>query len=501
MKTIDWSLRAQKEELCVRNFINGELIPCCGNEKIKKYSPRTGEVLYEFSSGSGIEVEQAVFGARSGFEDGRWRGMSIQKRKDILFTLANLIDKHKERFAVYECLDVGKQISLAISDVSGAVNNLRKFVECSDKIFTSAIADGSNLTLGLRKPAGVVAAIIGWNFPLLLAVQKMAPALAVGNSLVLKPSELTSLSAGFLAQLAIEAGVPPGVFNVVHGSGSIVGDSLARHRDVDLLSFTGSSATGKKIMVAAGQSNMKRIMLECGGKSPFIIFADCAEDLDALAANIVSTAFHNQGEYCIAGTRLLIERSLKERLLPKIVEHTKRLNPQDPLSPKTNFGALISEQHITQVLRYIDGAKQEGATLICGGNRIVVDIDGSPGAGYYLEPTIFDNVSSKDKIAQEEVFGPVLSILSFVDEKEAISIANDSCYGLAAYVATNNMGRAQRLSQSLKAGFVMIFGASTPAEGGVDLGFEGQRESGFGHEGGLSGLNSYTVSTTVYLLT
>lgn len=500
MTTINWLECLQNASLGVRNVINGEAVECLGKERIKKYAPRDGSLLYELGEGRVEEVDQAVAHARQSFEDGRWSGLPVHQRKSVLYKLSDLLENHKEDLAFYECLDVGKSISQALVDVSIAINFLRQYAEGADKIFAPSITDGTTFTLQIRKPVGVVGAIIGWNFPLVLAVQKMGPALATGNSLVLKPSEFTSLSAGFLALLAIEAGVPPGVFNVVHGAGTTVGSALAQHPDVNLLSFTGSSATGKQMMIAAGQSNMKRLMLECGGKSPYIVFEDCPKDLDKIAASIVANTFDNQGEVCVASSRLLIHESLRDQLLPKVQALTAKLIPQDPLNPESTFGALINEAHLNKVLAYIDCGKQEGAKLIQGGKRVFVDTGDSDSQGYYLEPTIFDHVSPAHKIAQEEIFGPVLSVITFKDEAEAIKIANDTCYGLAAYVATESLSRAQRLSQCLSVGYVVIKGSSTPSGGGVEISLEGHRESGFGHEGGLAGLASYTVSTATYLV-
>ena len=503
MAASNWTSKAQKTELCIHNFING-----ChkditkGESIIDKRSARDGSFLYQFSSGSGDDVENAVTHAREAFDDGRWSALPVHRRKAILQDWANLIEQHQDELALYDCLDVGKPITNALNqDIPFAAGTLRDCAEGMDKLFSPSGSDGGILAYQLRKPIGVVGSIIGWNFPLWMAAIKAGPALAMGNSLVLKPSEFTPLSATRLAELALEAGVPSGVFNVVHGSGITVGSALAHHQDVDLLSFTGSSATGKQMLLAAGRSNMKRLMLECGGKSPYIVFEDCPTDMDALAADIVETAFHNQGEWCSAGSRLLIQDSIKAKLLPRIIERAAELRPGDPLDPNTTFGALINEPHLQKVLAYIDSGKQEGAELILGGQRVYVDIGDTDRQGYYLGPTIFDKVNPQQKIAQEEIFGPVLSIISFKDEAEAIQMANSTCYGLAAYAATENLGRAQRLAQQLKAGHVVIVGSSSFSEGGVELGGEPQRQSGFGQETGLAGLVSYAASTTVNFLT
>ena len=497
METQDWVMYASEIKLSVQDVINGETVKCLGQDSIIKLSPRDGALLYRFPEGSRKSVDLAVSYAKQSFCNGCWSELPVQQRKTILNKLASLVEKNTEKFALYECLDVGKPITQAITDVGESANILRSFAEGADKVLLPSFADGYNYQL--RKPVGVVAAIIGWNFPLILAIQKLGSALAMGNSLVLKPSEFTSLSAGYLAELAVEAGVPPGVFNVVHGKGEIVGAALAHHPDVNLISFTGSSATGKQIMRACAQSNMKRLMLECGGKSPFIVFDDCPEDIDYLASQIVFIAFQNQGAWCVSGTRLLVHQDIKAKLLSKVIEKTAELTPGDPLNTETNFGALINEEHLKKVLNYIASGKKEGAKLVQGGKRISCEVNNPDSEGFYLEPTIFDEVHPRQKIAQEEIFGPVLSVLTFNDEDEAIKIANGTNYGLAAYVASVNIGRVQRMSKSLNAGFFMAIGSSNPLDRYVEIGLEGHRESGFGHEGGLMGLLSYTVGTSVHL--
>ena len=506
MTASDWIDRSLEMNLCIRNFINGQFLdmPSINTDLIiKKHSPRDGRLLYQFYSGSSQEVDQAVDNAIEIFENGCWSEVSVHQRKSVLQKFADLIDKNKEELALYDCLDVGKPISNVMNDdIPLAISFLRNYAEGADKLMSSAGADGGTTAYQMRKPVGVVGAIVGWNFPIFNAIIKVGPALAMGNSLVLKPSEFSSLSAGKLAELAIEAGVPSGVFNVVHGSGESVGAALAQHPNVNLISFTGSSATGKKMMMAAGQSNMKRLLLECGGKSPFIVFDDCPDNLDTVAAYVVALAFRNQGEVCVAGTRLLIQKGIKEKLLPKIVEQAAQLQPQDPLNPETTFGALINEEHMNKVLAYIETGKQQGADLILGGQRVDVDIDGSTDSkGCYLGPTIFENVCSQHKIAQEEIFGPVLSVISFENEDEAVRIANDTCYGLAAYAMTQNLARSQRLARRLNSGHLIIFGSLDPAEGSVGVTGEPQRQSGFGCEVGMAGLASYSVSTAVQLVT
>lgn len=501
MTSINWQQRAQETDLSIRHFMGGEYVDITSDNAIEKYAPRDGSLLYKLGVGSASDVNRAVDYAQQAFDDHRWSDLPLQQRKTVLLRLADLLESHSETLALYDCLDVGKPITQALGEVSQSAGIIRHCAEGIDKLFSPSISDGANLFYQQRKPIGVVGAIIGWNFPLLLTAMKVGPALAMGNSLVLKPSEFSSLSASYFAALAIEAGVPAGVFNVVHGAGATVGAALAHHQNVGLLTFTGSSATGKQMMLAAGQSNMKRLLLECGGKSPYLVFDDCPKDLDAIAADVAETAFHNQGQFCIAGSRLLVQESFKDKLLPKILEQAANITPQDPFNPDTAFGALIHEDHLQKVLAYIDKGKKEGAECIYGGNRVDVDTGSGNNTGCYLEPTIFDNVDPQSTIAQEEIFGPVLSIMTFQDEEEAIRLANGTCYGLAAYAATENLGRAQRLGQRLNAGFTTIVASSSPSGGFIDMGRDAHRESGFGHEGGMAGLEPYTLSSSIHLLT
>lgn len=492
----NWQQRAKAADLQVRNFIEGEYRDCAGDTVVSKYSARDGQLLYQFGEGNGSEVEAAVSSARAAFDDGRWRGLPVSARKAVLQKLADLVEAHKEEFALYECLDVGKPISNALNDDLGrAIHSLRSAAEGIDNLLSPSGSDGFNLSYRLRKPVGVVVGICAWNYPLAIAASKLGPALITGNSLILKPSEFSPLSTGLLAELAVEAGIPPGVCNVVNGSGAVVGDRLAHHNEVDLISFTGGTATGKRLMSAAGQSNMKRLVLECGGKSPYLVFDDHPGDLDFIAADVVSTAFPNQGALCVAGTRLLVQNSIKEQLLPKIIEHAKKITPADPLDPETTFGALINEAHMEKVMGYVESGKQEGATLLYGGNRVNTE-----SGGYYIEPAIFDSVSPSQRIANEEIFGPVLSVFGFEDEDEAIKIANSTCFGLAAYVGTKNLTRIQKVSHGLNTGIIVVASTDKPSGGLISIGIEGHRQSGFGFEGGADGLAAYTVSSAVHLL-
>lgn len=493
---IDWIGRSQALQLGVRNFIDGRWQEPAGPDTLEKYSPRDGALLCRFGAGEAREVDAAVASARRAFEDGRWSNLSVQVRKDVLHKLAALIHEHREELALLECLDVGKPITDALTiDVPMAAGTVRFNAEALDKLHGKVYGvDRSSLTYQLRRPLGVVAGIVGWNFPLVLAAHKVAPVLATGNSLVLKPSELTSLSAARLAELAVEAGVPEGVFNVVHGGGAL-GAALAEHRDVDLLTFTGSSATGKKLLIASGQSNMKRLVLECGGKAPNIVFDD-SPNLEAVADAIVARAFWNQGQVCTASSRLLIQESIKNELLPLLIEKSSTLIPGDPLKAETRFAALISHGHQQKVRDYIASGQSEGA-------RIAYQSSASApfAKGFYVPPVIFDRVLPEHRIANEEIFGPILSVLSFRDEAEAIRIANSTIYGLSAILWTKDLGRAHRVTQGIKAGSIVVNATGKPTggpgEGVVSVG--GHKQSGMGVEGGMEGLEAYTSQTAVQI--
>jgi acyl-CoA reductase-like NAD-dependent aldehyde dehydrogenase len=495
--SINWVSRAQEITSCIRNFVGGRQQPESGGEPIEKYSPRDGRLLYRFGAGVAGDVDRAVIAARHAFEDGEWSKWPVQRRKDVLLKLAALIERHCEELALLECMDVGKPIGDASSvDVPYAAQYIRFYAEAADKLHGRVYsADLSSLSYRLDRPVGVVAAVIGWNFPLALAAQKIGPALAAGNSLVLKPSELTSLSAARIAELAIEAGMPEGVFNVIHG-GPVIGKALAHHHDVDLISFTGSSRTGKELLIAAGQSNMKRLILECGGKAPNIVFND-SPNLEAVADAVIARAFGNQGEVCTASSRLLIQESIKDEFLPLVIRRAAALVPGDPLDSETKFGALVSRRHQEKVQAYIQSGFQEGATCVYQSAAPAPH----PG-GFYVAPVIFDRVSPDQKIAQEEIFGPVLSVISFRDEDEAIRIANRTIYGLSAILWTKNLGRAHRLTQGLKAGWVVVNATEQPKDGsGVGvLAIGGHKESGISAEGGVEGLEEYMSKTAVQFL-
>ena len=491
---VDWVTRSKDLEIRMGHFIDGRRRSGTGHNVLTKFGPRDGRALYNFAAAGTDEVDAAVSSARRAFEDGRWSKTSIQFRRDRLYKLASLIEAHREEFALLECLDVGKPIRDALEfDVPQAAAELRYYAEAADKCNGTVYAtDQTSLSYQLRRPMGVAAGLVGWNFPLLLAIAKIGPALATGNTLVLKPSELTPLSTSRLAELAADAGIPPAVLNVIHGQAD-TGIALAHHNDIDILSFTGSSATGKRLLAASGESNMKRLILECGGKSPNIVFDD-APDLERVAEAIVASAFRNQGQVCTASSRLLIHEGIKNELIRSVVRITSQLKPGDPLDPITTFGAVVSRQHADKILSYLKAGENEGATAIYR-PEFPEPVKG----GFYIPPVIFDAVRPNHRIAQEEIFGPVLSIMSFRTEEEAIRLANDTIYGLSTVVWTKDMGRAHRLTQEIKAGWIVV-NATADARGGPGSGalsVGGHKQSGIGVEGGVAGLEAYTSNTAV----
>jgi acyl-CoA reductase-like NAD-dependent aldehyde dehydrogenase len=452
-------------------------------------NPATGEVLTQIPEASAGDVDAAVSAARKAIESGPWRKMPASERGRLIWRLADLIEKNIDELAELETLDNGKPIFESRNvDMPMVVDVLRYYAGWATKIHGETVNTfDTAFTYTLREPVGVVGLIIPWNFPLLLASWKLGPALACGNTIILKPAEQTPLTALRLGELAIEAGLPAGVLNIVTG-GPEVGKVIVRHSGIDKIAFTGSTAVGKEIMRTASDT-LKRITLELGGKSPNIVFAD--SDLDSAVRGAINGIFYGKGEVCNAGSRLFLESKIQDEFLDRLIARAKKMQPADPLDPKTRMGAIVSQEQMQTVLGYIESGKNEGAKLLIGGNRVAVE-----GKGYFLEPTIFGEVRSDMKIAQEEIFGPVLAALAFDDLDEVVTAANSNPYGLAAAVWTKDVKKAHQISRQLRAGTVWI---NTYGLMDASLPFGGYKSSGFGRELGMHAIEHYTELKTVWL--
>ncbi|MEN9473831.1 MAG: hypothetical protein RIS48_551 [Pseudomonadota bacterium] len=475
-----------------RALINGRRCAAQDGQTFDDRSPVDGRVIAQIARGGAGDIDAAVAAARAAFNDRRWAGQPPAQRKRVLIKLAELLLAQRDELALTECLDMGKPLRFARSvDVAGAANCIRWYGEAVDKIYDEiAPTPADSLALITREPLGVVGVIVPWNYPLLMAAWKIAPALAAGNSVVLKPSEKSPLTALRLAELALEAGIPPGVFNVVPGYGPEAGSPLALHMDVDGIAFTGSTRVGKQIHVMAGQSNLKRAWTELGGKSPNIVFADCP-NLDRAVEAAVNSVFFNQGESCNAPSRLFVEASIKDAFLEKALALVPRYQPADPLASGTIMGAVVDRTQLDTVLGYIESGREQGARLLTGGAAV------EPVAGgCYVQPTIFDGVSNDMRIAREEIFGPVLSVLSFSDAAEAVRQANDSLYGLQAAVWTRDLNKAHGVARALRAGTVHV---NQYNDDDITVPFGGFRQSGIGRDKSLHAFDKYTELKTTWI--
>jgi aldehyde dehydrogenase (NAD+) len=473
-----------------RLLINGQWVE--GSKSFETFNPATGEVLTRIVEASAGDVDHAVQSARKAFEDrsGAWRKISASERGRLIWKLADLIEKSIDELAKLETLDNGKPIfESRYVDMPMVVDVLRYYAGWATKISGETVNTFETaFTYTLREPVGVVGLIIPWNFPLLLASWKLGPALACGCTVVMKPAEQTSLTTLRVGELAIEAGFPAGVINIVTG-GPEVGKAIVAHRGIDKIAFTGSTVVGKEIMRGAADS-LKRITLELGGKSPNIVFAD--SDIDSAVKGAINGIFYGKGEVCNAGSRLFVESKIKDEFLEKLVGRAQKMQPADPLDPKTRMGAIVSQEQMQTVLGYIEAGRKEGAKLIAGGKRVSVD----GGKGFFIEPTIFGDVKNEMKIAQEEIFGPVLATLSFDDVEQVVSLANQNPYGLAAAVWTRDVKKAHIVARQLRAGTVWI---NTYGLMDASLPFGGYKSSGFGRELGLNALEHYTEVKTVWM--
>jgi gamma-glutamyl-gamma-aminobutyraldehyde dehydrogenase/4-guanidinobutyraldehyde dehydrogenase/NAD-dependent aldehyde dehydrogenase len=473
-------------------FIGGEFVAARSGSRFASTTPRDGSVIAEISACDAADVDAAVRAARAAFTTGSWARQHPRARRTVLQKLARLVEKHSQELALLESLDMGKPVSDAVDvDMRVVTQSFDFFAEAIDKRYDEVgPSDPSVLSMITREPVGVVGAIVPWNFPLMLAAWKLAPALAMGNSVVLKPAELSSLTALRFAELAAEAGLPAGVLNVVPGFGQTAGAALAQHPDVDLLCFTGSGDVGRQLLRYSADSNIKQIALELGGKSPQLVMAD-APDVDQVAGGIAGGIFFNQGQICSAGSRLIVHRSRYDELLDAVVTRAEKWIPADPLDPATELGAMVAEHHLNSVLGHVDAARAAGATIVTGGQRVAV----LPG-GSYMQPTVITDVSAQSVVAQEEIFGPVLVVLPFDSIDEGVAIANGTKYGLAASVWTTNLSTAHTVSRAIRAGTVFV---NCYDSADVSVPFGGYGQSGFGRDKSLHALDKYSQLKTTWI--
>jgi len=475
-----------------RAFINGERVAARDEQTFDCMSPVDGRLLTAVARCGAADIDAAVTAARAAFEDKRWSGLAPAQRKRIMIRFADLLLAHGDALALMETLDMGKPIQYARSvDVNSAANCIRWYGEAVDKIYDQIAPTASTaLALITREPVGVVGVIVPWNYPMIMAAWKIAPALVVGNSVVLKPSEKSPLTALRLADLALQAGIPPGVFNVVTGFGAEAGAALALHMDVDCIAFTGSTRVGRQIHIMAAQSNLKRAWTELGGKSPNIVFADCP-DLDQAVQAAVGSIFFNQGESCNAPSRLFVQASIKEQFLERALALVPGYAPGNPLDPATVMGAIVDKTQMNSVLRYIESGKDEGARLLAGGEQALAET-----GGCYIQPTIFDGVKNDMTIAREEIFGPVLSVLSFTDAADVVRQANQSMYGLQAAVWTRDINQAHGVARALRAGTVHV---NQYDEDDITVPFGGCKQSGVGRDKSLHAFDKYLETKTTWI--
>jgi len=486
-----WQRLAGQQRLINDAWIDGRAYTAQDGATFAVINPATNALLARVTACSDVDIDRAVRVARNRFDSGPWARMQPRERKAILLRLSELILAHREELALLDSLSMGKPVMDAYNiDVPGAAQVFAWYAESLDKLYDQVAPTGpGTLATIIRVPLGVIAAVVPWNFPLDMAAWKVAPALAAGNSVILKPAEQSPFSALRLAELALEAGVPPGVFNVVTGLGEQAGRALGLHPDIDALAFTGSTQVGKYFLQYAAQSNLKQVWLECGGKSPNLVFADC-QDLDLAAEKAAFGIFFNQGEVCSANSRLLVERSIHDEFVERLQEKARHWQPGDPLDPASRIGAMVDARQAARVMDYISQASTDGARLVAGGERVTIN-----GSNNFIQPTLFTQVSPDMRLSREEVFGPVLAITAFDDEDHAVRMANDHIYALAASLWSDDLNRAHRVAARLNAGTVSV---NTVDALDVSVPFGGGKQSGFGRDLSLHSFDKYTQLKTTW---
>jgi len=487
----DWQALAGQLEIEGRAFVNGRYADALSGQSRPTISPGNGVAITDVALCGNEDAELAVKGARNTFESGAWSKMAPMDRKMVLVRWSELIENHADELALLETLDVGKPISDTLNvDVPATVRTIRWSGEAIDKIYDEIPpTPADTLALVQRLPLGVVTAIVPWNFPLSTTAWKLAPSLATGNSVILKPASNTPLSALFIAGLAAEAGLPDGALQVLPGPGSNLGKYLATHMDIDGLTFTGSTPVGKMLMEYSGQSNLKRTFLELGGKSPNIVFADA--NLEKAAAMAAAAVFYNGGQTCTAGTRLIVEEKIQDHFLEMVTQNARNWMPGNPLDPATAMGPMIDAGQYKSVSEYVDIGRGEGAELIFGGKRALED-----SGGHYHEPSIFAGVNNAMRIAQEEIFGPVMSVIPFKTAEEAVQIANDSIYGLAGAVWSNNINTAHKVAEAVRVG---TMGINNYFGGDITVPFGGFKQSGNGRDKSIHAFHDYSELKTTWI--
>jgi gamma-glutamyl-gamma-aminobutyraldehyde dehydrogenase len=475
-------------------FIDGEFTDALDHATFDTLAPANGQVIAEITACGEADVERAVRAARAAFDRGDWSRAAPADRKAVLLKFAQLIDEHRDELALTEAIDAGKPITDCRDfDLPDVLTTIRWYAEAADKTYgKTAPADDGHIGLIVREPVGVVGGVLPWNFPMAMLAWKIGPALATGNSVVIKPPELASLTTLRLAELARAAGVPAGAFNVIPGLGHVTGRALGLHPDVDMITFTGSTEIGRQFLRYAADSNLKGIVLEMGGKSPQIVMADCRSRIEAVAADLADAAFWAAGQNCSAGSRILVQESLKDDLVAALVSEAEKRQVGDPTDEQTVIGPLIEATALDRVLGYVEAARADGATVVTGGERLF------PGSGgWFTSPAVLDGVTPDMSVARDEIFGPVVAVLPFDDPADALRLANDTSYGLAATVWSTDIDVALRTARGIRAGTVAVNGYS---EGDITTPFGGYRQSGFGgRDNGLEAMDQYTETKTIWI--